>query len=255
MRAPIAVTCQSPSLLCRSLLSRHSPSKQLQAIFWALPGHKAPSGDPGAPLILQLSIYQHAAAYKALTSTCRVNSSLLPTLCSFVGSSFHGAAPIFNISSFSFWGQLFGRGIFFFKPYVWIKSGTAAFWALEKTNAIIIRQSPPSSLLSLAAWTNVTLKQWKCCHISLQSQDFSISSYAIDDDSQSTLFPLDSTWNKGAQPFAGKTSCHSVTYFLNSSPSTVAALWLSWLFVPMQKSCPTLKEFAKANYWQQHVWQ
>lgn len=103
-------------------------------------------------------------------------------------------------------------------------------------------QSPPSSLLSLAVWTNAVLKQWKCCHISLQIQVFSISSYAIDGDSQSILLPLDSTENKGAQPFAGQALCHSVTCFFNSSLSTMAALCLSHLFVPMQKSCPNLDE-------------
>lgn len=83
-----------------------SPSTQLQDIFWALPVHEGPWGDPGAPLILLLSIYQHAAAYKALTSACRVNSWLLAPLRSFIGSSFHGASLMFNISSFSFLGEV-----------------------------------------------------------------------------------------------------------------------------------------------------
>lgn len=78
------------------------PSKKLQAIFWSLLEHEAFWGDPQPPLILQLSIYQHVAAYKALRSACRVNSCLFHTLSSFVGSSFLGGAPIFNISSFSF---------------------------------------------------------------------------------------------------------------------------------------------------------
>lgn len=49
---------------------------------------------------------------------------------------------------------------------------------------------------------------------------FSVS-LAIDGDSQSILFPLDSTGNKGAQPFAGKALCHSVTYFFNYSLSMI----------------------------------
>lgn len=84
-----------------------SPSKQLQDV-WALSVHEVPWGNSPAHLILPLSIYQLAAASKA------VNSSLLPTTCSFVGSPFHGAAPIFSISYFSFWVQLFGKGAFFF---------------------------------------------------------------------------------------------------------------------------------------------
>lgn len=48
----------------------------------------------------------------------RVKSCLLPTLYSFVGSPFHGAAPIFNISFISFWRQLLGRGAFIFELYV-----------------------------------------------------------------------------------------------------------------------------------------
>lgn len=71
---------------------------------------------------------------------------------------------------------------------------------------------------------------------------FSSCSYAIDGDSQSILFPLDPTGNKGARPFAGKALCRSVTYFFNSSLSMMAALWLSWLSLPMQKSCPNLEE-------------
>lgn len=81
-----------------------------------------------------------------------------------------------------------GKGAIFFKPYVWIKSGTVAFWALKQTNPLIIRKSSSSSLLCLAVWTNVTPKEWKGSHISLQIQDFSISNYAIDGKSQSILF-------------------------------------------------------------------
>lgn len=98
--------CCSHSLWCVLHWVEHRPSEQLQDI-WALPVHEVRWGNPPTHLILPVSIYQLAAAYKA------VNSSLLPTWCSFVGSPFHGAAPIFNISYFSFGVQLFGKGALF----------------------------------------------------------------------------------------------------------------------------------------------
>lgn len=67
MMACATVLCQS--CLCSAI--PHSTSKQLQAIFWALPVIKLP-GEIHRTLIPQLSMYQQAAAYKALMSTCRV---------------------------------------------------------------------------------------------------------------------------------------------------------------------------------------
>lgn len=124
--------------------------------------------------------------------------------------------------------------VHFFLNYVWIKSGTVAFWTLEKTITLIIRKSSGSSLLCLALWTNVTPK-WKCSHISLQIQDFSISSYAIDGKSQSILFSPE-------ESVADKALCHSVTCFPDFSHSMMAALRLPRLFVSVWKSCPNLEE-------------
>lgn len=131
----------------------------------------------------------------------------------------------FQYKLFQLWGTAVWEGCTFFKPYVWIKSGTVAFWALEKTSPLITRKSSCSSLLCLAVWTNVTPKEWKCSHIFLQIQDFNISKYAIDGRSQSILFSPE-------EPFADKALCHSVTYFPDFSHSMTAAVWL--LFVPMQ---------------------
>lgn len=199
--------CCSHSLWSVPYLVEQSPSKQLQDI-WAFSVREVPWGNPPAHLILPLSIYQLAAAYKA------VNSSLLSTWCSFIGSPFHGAAPIFNISYFSFWVQLFGKAAFFFKLYVWIKSGTVAFWAMEKTDPLIIREFSSSSLLCLAVWKNVTPKEWKCSHISIQIQDFSISNRAVDGKSQRFLFSQE-------EPFADKAFWHSV-------PTSLTSLILWW---------------------------
>lgn len=189
--------------------------------------HEIPWGNPPAHLVFPLSIYQLAAAYKVL------NSSLLPTWCSFVGSPFHGAAPISNISYSSFWVQLFGKGAFFFKLCM------NKIW----DSCILDPREDNYSDYKKIFWLifamfgslNKCYSKWKCSHISLQIQDFSISSYAIDGKSQSILFSPE-------ESVADKALCHSVTCSPDFSHSMMAALRLPWLFVSVWKSCPNLEE-------------
>ena len=103
------VICRSRSLLWRAVVGSAQAQQTAPGHLLSCPCAWSSLWSSRSTPHLQLNIHQGAAAYKALTSACRVNSWLLPTLCSFVGSYFHGSAPIFSISSFSFWGQLFGR--------------------------------------------------------------------------------------------------------------------------------------------------